>query len=310
MTRFLTFLLTLILSVNSYAQQRRNADYENYIRQYKNVAVEQMRLHGIPASITLAQGIFESGAGKSELAVNANNHFGIKKGSGWNGPVYTHADDRPDDQFRIYNSAVQSYEDHSKILLRPRYQRLFNLDILDYKSWAKGLKDCGYATSPTYASRLVNIIELYDLHEIDREVVKGKYKMDSEIIPDNNLPPQHVEQTAQRTFTSVNGIDALVAMPGDNWEKLARETGISKKKLLKFNEAFEGRPIKNGSFVFLNKKASKGPSYMKNKWHKIAPGESMYDISQIYGVKLKNLYKINFKSADYVPRPGDILKVR
>ena len=309
MKRFLIAVLALIISVSMYAQQQRNADYENYIRQFKPIAVEQMRLHGIPASITLAQGIFESGAGKSELAVNANNHFGIKKGGGWNGPVYTHADDRPDDLFRIYSSAMQSYEDHSKILLRPRYQRLFNLDILDYKSWAKGLKECGYATSPTYASRLVNIIELYELYEIDREVVNGKYDRDA-YQQVNRQPVSIPQQSLQRVYTETNGIPCVVALPGDNWDSLARETGISKRKLLKFNEAFEGMPIKNGSFVFLSKKASKGPSYMKHKWHRVTDGDSMYDIAQLYGIRLKNLYKLNFKPADYVPLSGDLIRVR
>ena len=162
-------LLLFILHSSLFAlhlhSQRPNQAYWEYIEKYRSMAQDQMMRHRIPASITLAQGLLESAAGRSELALKANNHFGIKVGTGWTGPYVIKSDDRPDDRFRKYNNVAESYEDHSQFLLKPRYASLFKLNITDYKGWANGLKQCGYATSPTYAQQLITIIENYGLHQ-------------------------------------------------------------------------------------------------------------------------------------------------
>lgn len=304
---FLIFLSVFFLaSLNLSAQQRRNAQYLQYINQYREIAIQQMKEHGIPASITLAQGLFESGAGNSELAVKANNHFGIKKGVGWNGKVYVKADDRPDDQFRVYANARQSYEDHSMFLKAKRYSMLFNLDILDYKGWANGLKQCGYATNPAYAQRLIDIIELYDLHDIDLEVT-GKHR---HVKKDKEQGMTFVSANNGRPLIQNNGLRCVVARAGDTWTSLSAELGIKSKKLLKYNEAYPELPITDGMYVYLQKKAKKGPKEMKKKWHHVSFGESMYAISQFYGVRIQKLYKMNFKTEAYIPQPGDLIKVR
>lgn len=138
--------------------------YLNYIWQYKDIARAQQMEHGIPASITMAQALLESSAGQSELAVNARNHFGIKCTSSWEGKCYKHDDDRAQEDFRIYDSVPQSYEDHSQFLRRTRYQSLYTIPISDYRGWAHELRKCGYATDPKYPEKLIRLIELYKLY--------------------------------------------------------------------------------------------------------------------------------------------------
>ncbi len=300
----LALILLFLFGLPVSAQQRRNAQYLEYLNQYRPIAIQQMKEHGIPASITLAQGLFESGAGKSELAVRANNHFGIKKGVGWTGKVYVKSDDRPDDQFRVYANARKSYEDHSQFLKARRYSMLFSLDILDYKGWANGLKQCGYATNPAYAQRLIELIELYDLHDIDLEVA-GKTKKHH-----HSRQDEFTYAYSGRQRVENNGLPCIVARAGDTWLSLSDELGIKTKKLLKYNEAYPDLPIPDGMYVYLHKKANKGPKAMKKKWHKVSFGESMYAISQFYGVRIQKLYKMNFKTEAYIPQAGDLVKVR
>ena len=166
----LLFSVLLLSSSFEVQAQKRNKIYEDYIKKYREIAVHEMKKHHIPASITLAQGLLESGAGRGELARKANNHFGIKCGGRWNGRTVRHDDDARNECFRAYKNAEDSYKDHSKFLRDgARYQFLFDLKITDYKGWAKGLKNAGYATDPKYAYRLINLIELYDLYEYDRK---------------------------------------------------------------------------------------------------------------------------------------------
>lgn len=260
-----------------------------------------MRKYKIPASITLAQGLLESGAGEGELARRSNNHFGIKRGSDWTGPTVTHDDDRNGEHFRVYKSVADSYEDHSKFLQKPRYQRLFRLSISDYKGWARGLKSCGYATNPLYADRLISLIELYDLDKLDEK--SGHYRIPAE------LKHEEVKFVAH-PITHNNGVCCIIAQEGDTWESLAHEKRMSKRKLLDYNEAIESVRLYPGDFVYVERKAKKGPKSMKGKWHKLTMGESMHSVSQLYGIRLEKLYKLNFKSPDYQPMPGDLLRVR
>ena len=299
-----TVLMTLALAISSLTFAQKNSTYQQYIDQYKDAAIEQMHRYKIPASIILAQALLESGAGTSYLAKNANNHFGIKVGVGWNGSYVVRDDDRKGEHFRKYKNAAESYEDHSQFLLKDRYKRLFDLNPLDYKAWARGLKACGYATSPTYADRLIKIIETYELDDYDEDRI-GLRKRKKRTEPDYTalLPVRHSVRT-------VNGIQCITAREGDTWDALAKETKIPKKKLLKFNEIDESYPPQPDMNIFLGKKAKKADTQYKDYWHKVKAGESMYSIAQFYGIRLDALYKMNFKDDTYIPVTGDLLKVR
>lgn len=305
-----TLLLTsgITISVVTYAQ--KNSVYQQYIDTYKSAAIDQMRRYKIPASITLSQALLESGAGKSRLATQANNHFGIKVGGGWNGPYILANDDAPNEKFRKYDSVEQSYEDHSILLTQSkRYSSLFTLDPMDYKGWARGLKACGYATLATYAERLISVIETYDLHQYDEDkwglTPKRNYTIDLTKV---QTPAKPV--VTKHRVVMVNGIQTIVAKDGDTWASIAKERNISLKKLMKFNEADSSVRLTAGTNVFLAKKAKKAEAKYKDTWYKIKAGDSMYSISQQYGVQLKYLYKMNFKDATYIPLEGDLLKVR
>lgn len=295
-------LLLFPLSLSAQSRKATNPAFEAYIEKYKPIAINQMRLHRIPASITLAQALLESSAGQSELARASNNHFGIKRGSTWTGPTVRHYDDHRMEYFRKYEQVEQSYEDHSLFLQRPRYQRLYRLSPLDYKGWARGLKACGYATSPTYADRLISLIELYHLQELDE---------DPNAPLDLPKEPEFEEVSwNHHRMTTNNEVLCVVAQEGDTWQTLAEEMHVGLSKLLSMNEAVESVPLHEGDYVYLASKQNKGPKEMKGQWHKVQDGESMYSISQRYGMRMNRLYKLNFKDEDYVPVTGDLLKVR
>lgn len=182
----------------SAAAQSLNQDYLRYIDTYKQAAVNQELIHHIPACITLAQGLLESGAGKSSLAVEANNHFGIKCHSTWTGETFTHDDETANECFRKYANAEESFEDHAVFLEKPRYQPLFALDITDYKGWARGLKECGYATDPNYAPKLIKLIEDYDLVAVTEAV---KYSKESKSVA--KAAEKKAEQSASTVSSAV-----------------------------------------------------------------------------------------------------------
>ena len=283
--------LTCCLSMSA---QTRNRQYEAYIKQYRELAVEEMKKYHIPASITLAQGLLESGAGQSTLARKSNNHFGIKCGSDWTGRTVSHDDDARGECFRAYKHPKQSYEDHSKFLAsRPRYASLFKLKITDYKGWARGLKKAGYATNPRYADQLIDIIELYDLHKYD---TKGGLKWMKE------NPNPHQPYIA-------NGLLYIVVRDGDTWKSISKEFDISRKKLRKYNDLYKGYELQEGDILYLEKKKRKAAK--ECIVHVLRSGESMYGISQRYGIRLKNLYKLNKMDAeDPAPEVGTILRLR
>ncbi len=308
----LYFVLLVILSFLSplQAQVRQNQTYLNYINQYKDLAIREMERYHIPASITLAQGLLESGAGRSSLATKGNNHFGIKCGGGWTGKRMYKDDDQRNDCFRVYGNVKDSYEDHSRFLLRDRYKRLFDLKMTDYKGWAKGLKACGYATSPTYASKLIEIIEAYQLYQYDKGGKSQRGDDFDDIYDIASATPSDYTPTGKYSYTVNNGLVCVVAQPGDTWQSLSKALHKSRRKLLKYNEAVSTDVIQPGTFIYLHKKKKKAERKYRKYWHKVKPGESMYTISQLYGIRVKYLYKKNFKSAAYIPQPGDLLRVR
>lgn len=285
---FLVFLLSF-LPFSAFSQAVRwNQQYADYFKQYGKLAVQQMHKYRIPASVTLAQGVLESGAGKSELARKANNHFGIKC-NGWRGRKSYHDDDERNECFRAYDNVRDSYVDHSVFLTSSaRYSRLFDLKITDYKGWAKGLKACGYATSPTYAKRLIEIIEMYRLYDYD----KGKHIGGT---------LRHVHYFNKNYF--------VVAEKGDTYRSVAADVDISYRKLARYNERDKDDMLEEGEYVWLKKKRSKAPKEYKGKYHVVAAGESMYTIAQRYGIRLKYLYKKNDLPPYYEIRVGDKLRV-
>ena len=282
--------------------QRRNSAYEDYINRYKDIAIEQMMKHHIPASITLAQGLLESGAGKSLLTVSSNNHFGIKCHNEWTGRRFYKDDDIKDDCFRVYDNARESFEDHSKFLLRPRYQSLFSLKTTDYKGWARGLKACGYATNPQYADKLIGLIELYGLYEYDYAKTYDRF------IASHSGANTSGHYASHRIYYR-NKNYYLIANGGETFKTLAQEVGVSYRKLAKYNERDKKDVLSKGDIIYMEKKRSKAEKMYKNQPHVVRANESLYDIAQLYGIRLKYLYKKNGLPLDYVPRPGDRLRV-
>lgn len=287
------------------AQMKWNQRYQTYINQYRDLAIEQMLKFKIPASITLAQGLLESGAGYSELATKGNNHFGIKC-HGWTGRKTYHDDDEAQECFRAYNNVYESYEDHSLLLSRqPRYRSLFSLDGDDYKGWAHGLKKCGYATSPTYAQKLIGIIELYKLQQYDKAKKYDRF-MESRTYNDNPSAKGGILHPIHR----YNKNYYIVVKQGDTFRSLGKELGLSYRKIAKYNERNKRDKLVVGETIYLKKKQKKADKTYKNRPHTVKPGESMYSIAQYYGMRVKSLYKKNGLSPDYVPKVGDKLRVR
>jgi LysM repeat protein len=293
MKKLILSLLTITLCLAIQAQPR-NKQYESYIKKYRELAVEEMKKYHIPASITLAQGLLESGAGKSELARKSNNHFGIKCGGDWRGKTVSHDDDARGECFRAYKHPKDSYEDHSKFLVgRPRYASLFKLKITDYKGWARGLKKAGYATNPRYADQLIGIIELYELYKYDEK---------------NYLKWLKKNPNPHQTYIA-NDLLYIVVRAGDSWKSISQEFDISQKKLRKYNDLYKGYALQVGDILYLEQKNKRADE--DHIVHELRAGESMYSIAQKYGIRLKNLYKLNkMHEDDPTPEVGTILRLR
>lgn len=273
-----------------------NDAYEDYIATYSSMAIEQQTQYGIPASITLAQGLLESAAGRSVLATEGNNHFGIKCHNEWKGSSMVKSDDAPDDCFRVYDNPSESYADHSRFLTRKRYEPLFKLDPSDYAAWAKTLRKCGYATDPNYADRLITIIERYGLNNLDTEAGR------------------HIEETADYIASVMRmshpvrrsrGLHYVVACPGDTYAKIAKEFNMNAKKLMKLNDVNRDGEIKPWQEVYLQEKLDEAPEGVATAT--IGEGESLHSVAQRYGMKLDVLKKLNSKAKDH---PGETLHLR
>ncbi len=303
MKKTIAVLLLAVCTLTALAQMRRNTAYLNYISQYKDLAIEQMLRYRVPASITLAQGLLESRAGLSDLAVRGNNHFGIKC-HGWTGRKAYHDDDEAGECFRAYDNARQSYEDHSRFLSQnSRYARLFSLDRTDYRGWAKGLKACGYATNPNYANSLIGIIETYGLSQYDRANTYDRF-----LERHTADTPARPGETLHQIY-SYNDNYYVVAREGDTYTSIAKEVGLSARKIAKYNERNKKDTLSPGEYVYLKKKRKKAEKKYKKHPHTVKAGESLYSIAQYYGVRTKSLYKKNGLSPDYQIRVGDRIKV-
>lgn len=285
--------------------QRKNSRYNSYIKEYAPIAVEQMKKYKIPASITLAQGLLESGAGTSSLARKSNNHFGIKCHRTWRGKKVYYDDDAPKECFRAYGKVEDSYEDHSIFLTEgPRYRFLFDLKITDYKGWAKGLKKAGYATDRSYANRLITIIEDYELYKYDNQ---GMSKREARKL--EKLLKKKPWLVNPHQVYIANGLAYVVVREGDTFKFLGGEFDISWKKLVDYNDLHKEYVLEPGDIIYLKKKNKKAQK--PYTMHVVHDGESMHSISQTYGIRLKNLYKMNKKKMEeYVPEVGDTLRLR
>jgi LysM repeat protein len=304
----ISLIFMMIIMDCLYAEsQNTSSTYQKYINTYNGLAAKKQKEFGIPASITLAQGLLESRAGQSVLAKNANNHFGIKCHD-WKGATIYYSDDKEKECFRKYTHAEESYSDHSLFLKeRPRYAELFKLNIKDYRGWAKGLQKCGYATDKAYADKLIKLIETYELYRFDSSAGKEKAPAKKPVSPQKKKEPSKTV-IATRLIQTMYGIPCVYAENNDTFNKIAAETNTKTENLISFNEAPEDYPLQRGDIVYLDKKKKKaGKPYYD---HVVKRGESMHSISQKYGIQIKSLYKLNKKKENYRPIEGDVLKLR
>ncbi|MEO1408768.1 MAG: glucosaminidase domain-containing protein [Bacteroidota bacterium] len=297
--------LALLVGWQIFGQQ---SDREAYIEKYKDIAIAEMERAGVPASIKLAQGLLESGAGTSTLAKRANNHFGMKCGARWEGKTFYREDDDYDENgklikscFRVYRNADASFVAHSEFLRDPnknfRYGFLFRLNPRDYKAWARGLKKAGYATSPTYATNLINIIERYQLYRYDR-MLPGTIE--------DTGPPEDLALGIQR----VNDVKLVLAVANETPADIALRTGVSISRILKYNERINdpNQALRKNERVYLQRKRS---SYRgQKKFHFVRAGETMFSIAQRYGLRLDKLYRKNRMEEGSEPATGSQLKIR
>ena len=302
-----------------------------YIEKYSRTAVAEMYRSGVPASITLAQGMLESSNGQSELAVKGNNHFGIKCHD-WNGARMYYDDDRKGECFRKYRSAEDSYRDHSDFLrFRDRYKFLFDLETTDYKGWAYGLKRAGYATDPAYPRKLIKIIEDYGLDRYDTMdrsyATSGKDRASRRVrgrrgassIPES---PSVLEQAQvvgrekagsfsmplSRQLYSMNGVLFVYSNEGETYGSIAKANGLFLREILSFNDLPEDRELLPGTTVYLQRKKSQAARDIR--MHVAEDGDSLREISQRYGVRLKSVLKMNGMTEDTVLKEGDVVKLR
>lgn len=284
---------------------------EDYIEKYAGYAVTEMKKYGIPASITLAQGILESGAGNSYLAREANNHFGIKCHD-WTGPSVRRDDDARNECFRKYDDPLDSFEDHSKFLVtRERYADLFKLKITDYKGWAHGLKKAGYATDPRYAERLITIIEENELFLFDRGV-DVQFTIDEVVSTKNRKKTSPVDNFVIDAYISHqvysnNKVDYVKAKPGDSFENIAQEFDLHAWELPRYNDWGDKPYMTAGQIIYIQPKRTKSHSH---EFHVVKEGETMWEISQMYGIKLKYLYKKNRMEEGTQPVQGQKLYLK
>lgn len=337
MKRFFAAIVALMLSVlfccvSSYAQSPQ----ETYIDTYSEIAVQEMYRSGVPASITLAQGMLESGNGRSQLAVKANNHFGIKCHNGWTGGRVYHDDDAKGECFRKYSHVRESFRDHSDFLrYRDRYKFLFDLNPTDYKGWAYGLKKAGYATDPSYPSKLIKLIEDYRLYQYDTKTAsfgnagksvgkkKGTEFRTGQTVETRPVSPTVIEQvqpatrqaqkkyfqfTTSREMFSKNGVPFVYAHEGETLQSIAKKYNLFVRELMRYNDLDLERPLEAGEVVYLQ--AKKNCAVKGLDMHVLEGGETLWGISQRYAVKLEKIYKLNGWQTGFKPKEGDAVRLR
>lgn len=326
--RYFWVVVMAVLTIGTtFAQDRITK--EQYIEKYKQLAIDDMEVYGIPASIKMAQALLESDAGNSRLARQGNNHFGIKCKKNWTGETIHHDDDAPQECFRKYDSAEQSFHDHSEFLNNSaRYESLFDLDIYDYKGWAKGLKAAGYATNPKYPELLIKIIEDNKLYLLDKgvtTVAEAQPKVNPEPQPETEKVTVVTEEitTAKVDVDNYvlalfsrggydiylnNGCEFVIAVEGDNINSLSESLDISIKRLRKMNDMNEAQDFESGDMVYISPKSKRSDN--GRLLHTVLEGETLHSISQVYGIRMRNLASLNHLTEDGVIFAGQQLKLR
>jgi LysM repeat protein len=305
--RLLTIALILIPILLSAQKKTSTAEY---ILTYKDLAMTEMRKHGVPASITLAQGILESSSGNSDLATEANNHFGIKCKKDWTGPAFYKDDDAKDECFRKYSNAIDSYEDHSLFLKNSqRYASLFLLPQDDYKGWAHGLKKAGYATNPKYAELLIKTVEENTLFKYDTEVLSGRPVAKVNEVKATLEEPGEIElfSNKKNDVQTRNRVKYVTARDGDTPETLAKELDLLSWQIPKYNDIdSKNYRFKPGEIVYIQPKRKKA----EEKSTVVAQGQDLREISQKYAIKISSIAKLNQIDEKAVLKPGQVLKLR
>ena len=325
MKRIVAIVFLVLVGAFSLSAKERQTR-EEYVEKYKAIAIAHMERYGIPASITMAQGILESDSGNSHLSLSSNNHFGIKCKKSWAGDRVYHDDDAKGECFRAYPSVEASYQDHADFLDQsPRYDSLFAYSADDYRSWARGLKAAGYATAPDYAERLVKIIESMKLYLLDKENGNKIYSAaknataNTEAWFENNLAvsDERINPNAFRvTVNSHKGYGVyrtnhtfyVVAKEGDSFESVGAAFDISPKMLRKLNDVAKDATLAKGDVVYIERK--------KTQWlgnvmiHKVVRDENLYSLSQSYGIRLKSLAKLNSLAKGADVKKGDVIRLK
>lgn len=324
-TLFMVFVL-FFSSMTVFAQS--SADILSYINKYKDIALDQEKQYGIPATITLAQGILESGAGRSGLTRNANNHFGIKAFGGWTGPIYQAWDDEPNkSRFRVYSSAAESFRDHSLFLKNnSRYRSLFSKSVYDYRGWAIGLQKAGYATATTYAMALIGFIDSYKLYNLNggvklragktvvitrKATATQKATFDASCQADDDEVSEEEEAVAnavKRYVVDINDVRCTIMYPGMTLSSISMKYDIPKEKLLEYNEVASEKDIHEGDIVFIAKKKNKYTG--AQDFYRVKKGDTLYGISQEFGIKYANLAKMNNKDIFSQLKEGEKIQLK
>ena len=313
MKRLLLVLMTVLLSIGAAKNPKLD-----YIDKYSDIAIKEMKRTGVPASITLAQGILESNAGQSVLATKGNNHFGIKCHNDWKGKTMKMDDNAPKECFRVYPNAEASFRDHSDFLRsRDRYKSLFELKQTDYKGWARGLKKAGYATDPGYADKLITLIEDYELYRFDKGVkVSVKPPLEIEEPKVVQLEPrpgmkyqESVTFSTARKVYSQNGVPFVYSEADETYASIAASNGLFLKELLKFNDHEQELALEPGTMVYLARKKAQGPVGV-NKYVVEKDGETLRDIAQRFGIRYAALQKLNIVLYGKTLEEGDTVILR
>ena len=325
MKKIILFALLTLISVCARAQSPQ----EEYIKKYSDIAVQEMLRSGVPASITLAQGILESASGQSELARKGNNHFGIKCHKGWTGRTFHKDDDARNECFRVYDSADESFRDHSDFLrYRDRYKFLFDLERTDYKGWAYGLKRAGYATDPKYPAKLIKYIEDYNLSRFDviteeEEAVmpEAPHRIEEPVAVTSRTAAASSYQergvsgsedfhfAPTRQMFSLNGVPFVYAAEGETYASIAKSNHLFKWEILKYNDVSKDASLPAGSIVYLQAKKNQAPKGL-DKYIVAEDGESFHDICQRFAVKEKAIKKLNGFTGSVDLNEGDEIKLR
>ncbi len=316
MKRILSITLTvccLFAAAVSLTADKEASPQVKYIDKYSQLAIDEMYRSGVPASITLAQGLLESRYGQSELAVKGNNHFGIKCHN-WNGGRMFYDDDEKGECFRAYKTPDESFRDHSDFLrYRDRYKFLFDLETTDYKGWAHGLKKAGYATDPAYPSKLISLIEDYELHKYDTGASVGKLPESPTAIEQAKPLDKRIRGDFQfslsRELSSLNGVPFVISSEGDTYASIADSYDLFPMEILRFNDLKNTKTLYPGTVVYIQakkKKAAKG----LDKYIVEGDDETLWGISQRFAVKLNKLCKMNGIAPDKKLADGEVIKLR